>query len=72
MLEQHFGFTDCPSIQVFNSPPSPNTVIEVAQGSLPVTVQQLYDLQNAMHSSCMTYRMPLPLHREAADFYVCY
>ena len=48
MLEQHLGFTDCPSIQVFNSPPSPNTVSEVAQGSLPVTVQQLYDLQDAM------------------------
>ena len=48
MLEQPLDFTGCSSIQFLNSPHSPNTVSEVAQGYLPLTVQPLCDLQDAM------------------------
>ena len=60
MLEEPLDFTGCSSIQFFHSPPFPNsppppppppplkTVIEAARGYLPLTVQSLCDLRDAM------------------------
>ena len=74
MLEQPLDFTGCSSIQFFGSLPSlichpfPKTVSHAAQGYLPLTVQHLCDLQDAMQC----YWSPSPSHpilsREAEDF----
>ena len=49
MFVQPLVFTGCSTIQFFNSPPtSPNTVCEAAGRSLPLTVQLLCDLRDAM------------------------
>ena len=44
----HFLFTGCLSIQFFDSPPFPNTVSQAAFGYLPLTVQHLCDLRDAI------------------------
>ena len=48
MLQQPLDFTGCSSIQFLNSPPSPDTVSEAARDYLPLTVQRLCDLRDAM------------------------
>ena len=48
MLEQPLVFTGCSSIQIFNSPPSTNTVSEADWGNLPLTEQQLCGFQDAI------------------------
>ena len=51
MLEQALVFTGCSSI-FLSSPLSPNTVSETARGRLPLTVQHLCDLPDAMPLHC--------------------
>ena len=48
MLEQTLLFTGCSSIQFFNSPPFPSTLILDTFGTLALTVQYPSDLCDAM------------------------
>ena len=48
MLEEPLDFTGFSSIQFSYSLLSPNTVSEAARGYLPLTVQRLFDLRDAM------------------------
>ena len=48
MLEQPLVFTGCSSIQFFNLPSSPTAVSQGAWCNLPLTVQHLCDLWDAM------------------------
>ena len=68
MLEQFLLLTNCSSIQFFNSTPFFNTVSQDTFGTLTLTVQYLWDLQDAIlcHWSPSTFQRTHP--REAEDF----
>ena len=54
LSNSYFLLTDCLCIQFFYSFPFPNTVSLVTFGYLPLTVQHLCDLQDAMPSPLVT------------------
>ena len=60
-------FTVCSSIHFFNLPPFPNTVI-LDRHSLPLTVQNLCDLQYAMSRHVTKYFPPNPSSRDRGFF----
>ena len=68
MLEQPLLFTSFSSIQFFNIPFFPNTVNQDTFGTLPLLVQYLCDIQDALlqHWSPSTSHPTLP--KEAESF----
>ena len=68
MPEQSLLFTGCSSIQFFNSPPFPNTVTQDTFGTLPLTVQYLCDLKDAMPHHCSLSTSNPTVPREVEDF----
>ena len=68
MLDKPLLFTGCSSIQFFNSPPFPYKVSQDTFWTLPLTVPQFCDLQDAM----LRYWSPNTSNptpsREAEDF----
>ena len=68
MLEQPLVFTGSSSIQFFNSPTFPNTVIWATFSTLPLTVQQPYDLQSVMMRHLLPGLPTQTLPIKAKDF----